>query len=222
MVISSTVGRTSHTVVEGDALVPHRVPDPVSGGGDVASAPVDEDDVEITERAELAAAVSAHGDEGHASPAPVGGPVEELGQPFVGRRRVGPAKGVPVQVVLLDERLPSRPQRHGRTVASARSAPATGAEAGAPNDVGEPRCQSRAQVVDRSRAVSISVEAWPRKSSARLSVFDGVLMVGGGLVALVVAFSLIGFVASLVWTVFKVVLLVAAIAFVVRYLFRRH
>ena len=55
-----------------------------------------------------------------------------------------------------------------------------------------------------------------------ISTFDVVLVVGGGLVALIIAISLIGFVASLIWTVFKVLLLVAAIAIVVRFLFRRR
>lgn len=54
-----------------------------------------------------------------------------------------------------------------------------------------------------------------------LSVFDVVLVVGGGLVALWIAFSLLGFVASLVWTVFKVVIVVAIVVLLVRFVFRR-
>ena len=54
-----------------------------------------------------------------------------------------------------------------------------------------------------------------------ISVFDVVLVVGGGLVALWIAFSLLGFVASLVWTVFKVVIVVAIVVLLVRFVFRR-
>jgi hypothetical protein len=55
-----------------------------------------------------------------------------------------------------------------------------------------------------------------------ISVFDVVLVGAGGLVALWIAFSLLGFVASLVWTVFKVILVVAVIFFLVRFMFRRR
>jgi hypothetical protein len=54
-----------------------------------------------------------------------------------------------------------------------------------------------------------------------MSVFDGVLVVGGGLIAILVAFWVLGFVASLVWTVFKVVIVVAIILLLVRFVFRR-
>jgi hypothetical protein len=55
-----------------------------------------------------------------------------------------------------------------------------------------------------------------------ISVFDVVLVAGGGLVALWIAFSLLGFVASLVWTVFKVILVVAVLLLFVRFVFRRR
>ncbi len=55
-----------------------------------------------------------------------------------------------------------------------------------------------------------------------ISVFDVVLVGVGGLVALWIAFSLLGFVASLVWTVFKVVIVVAILVLLVRFVFRRH
>ncbi len=54
-----------------------------------------------------------------------------------------------------------------------------------------------------------------------ISLFDVVLVVGGGLVVLWLAFSVLGFVASLVWTVFKVVVVVAVILLLVRFVFRR-
>ncbi len=55
-----------------------------------------------------------------------------------------------------------------------------------------------------------------------ISTFDVVLVVGGGLIALWIAFSLLGFVASLVWTFFKVVIVVAIIVLLVRFVFGRH
>lgn len=54
-----------------------------------------------------------------------------------------------------------------------------------------------------------------------ISLFDVALVVGGGLIALWIAFSLLGFVASLVWTVFKVVIVVAILVLLVRFVFRR-
>jgi hypothetical protein len=54
-----------------------------------------------------------------------------------------------------------------------------------------------------------------------ISVFDAVLVVGGGLIAVVVAFWVLGFVASLVWTVFKVLIVVAIVVLLVRFVFRR-
>lgn len=49
-----------------------------------------------------------------------------------------------------------------------------------------------------------------------ISLFDVVLVVVGGLFLLWVAFSLLGFVASLVWTVVKVVVVVAVVVLLVR------
>lgn len=54
-----------------------------------------------------------------------------------------------------------------------------------------------------------------------ISVFDAVLVVGGGLIAVVVAFWILGFVASLVWTVFKVLIVVAIVVLLIRFIFRR-
>ena len=59
------LARAAHAVVEGDALVPHRVPDPVGGGGDVLAALVDQHDVEVAVGAELAPAVATDGHQRH-------------------------------------------------------------------------------------------------------------------------------------------------------------
>ncbi|MBF6554957.1 MAG: hypothetical protein IVW52_02170 [Acidimicrobiales bacterium] len=55
-----------------------------------------------------------------------------------------------------------------------------------------------------------------------LSVFDGVLIVGGGIIALVVAFAVFSFVAGVVWFLVKVVLVVLLVSFVARLVFRRR
>ncbi len=55
-----------------------------------------------------------------------------------------------------------------------------------------------------------------------LSLFDGVLIVGAGIIAVVVGFAVLGALASLVWTLVKVIVIVALIMLVVRLVFRRH
>jgi hypothetical protein len=55
-----------------------------------------------------------------------------------------------------------------------------------------------------------------------LSVFDGVLIVGGGIIVVAVAVSLLGFLATVVWTVVKFIILVAVIGLVVKLVFRRR
>jgi hypothetical protein len=55
-----------------------------------------------------------------------------------------------------------------------------------------------------------------------LSVFDGVLIVGGGLIVLFVALKLFGLIVGLVWFVVKLAVVVALIALVVRLVFRRR
>ncbi len=55
-----------------------------------------------------------------------------------------------------------------------------------------------------------------------LSLFDGVLIVGGGLIAIFVAFAILSFIAGIVWFVVKVVIVVALIALVARLVFRRR
>ncbi len=55
-----------------------------------------------------------------------------------------------------------------------------------------------------------------------LTMFDGVLIAGGGLIALFVAFTLLSFIAGVMWFVIKVVVIVALVALVARLLFRRR
>jgi len=55
-----------------------------------------------------------------------------------------------------------------------------------------------------------------------LSLFDGVLIIGGGLIALFVAFEVLGFIAGVIWFLVKLVIVVALIALVVKLVFRRR
>jgi uncharacterized membrane protein SirB2 len=55
-----------------------------------------------------------------------------------------------------------------------------------------------------------------------LSLFDGVLIVGGGIIAIFVAFALLSFVAGVMWFFIKLVVVVALIAFVAKLVFGRH
>ncbi|HUY65986.1 MAG TPA: hypothetical protein VMV06_04145 [Acidimicrobiales bacterium] len=55
-----------------------------------------------------------------------------------------------------------------------------------------------------------------------LSVFDGVLIVGGGIIAIFVAFAVLSFVAGIVWFVVKVAVVVALVALVAKLVFRRR
>ena len=55
-----------------------------------------------------------------------------------------------------------------------------------------------------------------------LSLFDGVLIVGGGLIVLFVLFKVLGVIAAIGWFVIKVVVAVALIVFVARLVFRKR
>lgn len=55
-----------------------------------------------------------------------------------------------------------------------------------------------------------------------LSLFDGVLIVGGGILALIVAFWVLSFVAGLVWSVIKLAIVVGLVVLVARLVFRRR
>jgi uncharacterized membrane protein SirB2 len=54
-----------------------------------------------------------------------------------------------------------------------------------------------------------------------LSVFDGILIVGGGLIVLFVAFAVLHFIAGVVWFFVKLAIVIALIALVVKLVFRR-
>jgi hypothetical protein len=60
----------------------------------------------------------------------------------------------------------------------------------------------------------------PRRSG--LSVLDGVLIVGGGIIAVVVVLTLISAVVGIVWFVIKVALAVALVAIAARFIFRKR
>ncbi len=57
---------------------------------------------------------------------------------------------------------------------------------------------------------------------SRLTLFDGLLVVGGGLVVLFVIFKLLGFVAGVLWFGLKVLILVAIVTLLVRLVFGRR
>jgi uncharacterized membrane protein SirB2 len=57
---------------------------------------------------------------------------------------------------------------------------------------------------------------------AGLSLFDGVLIVGGGLIALFVAFAVLSFIAGIVWFVIKLAIVVVLITVVAKLVFRRR
>src|SRR5664280_1391813 len=147
--------RSSDAVVEGDPLVPHRVPDPVGGGRDVTSAAVEEDDVEVTERAELASPVATYRQEGHPLGVPRCGLIEEAGQPLVGGLGIGPTERVPAQVGPFDERLPSGSQGHERTVPPARRV----------HDLAGGRTRSCSGGESGGATWSVSLVAWPTRNA---------------------------------------------------------
>jgi uncharacterized membrane protein SirB2 len=55
-----------------------------------------------------------------------------------------------------------------------------------------------------------------------LSLFDGVLIVGGGIIAVIVAFAVLSFVAGVIWFIVKLVVVVALVALVAKLLFGRR
>ncbi len=55
-----------------------------------------------------------------------------------------------------------------------------------------------------------------------LSLFDGVLIVGGGLIALFVVFWILGVIAGVLWFLVKVAVVVALVTLVARLMFRRR
>jgi hypothetical protein len=61
-----------------------------------------------------------------------------------------------------------------------------------------------------------------QKGRSRLSFFDGVLIVGGGAIAVIVAFALLSAIVGFVWFVVKVLVVVAIVSLLARFLFRRR
>jgi hypothetical protein len=55
-----------------------------------------------------------------------------------------------------------------------------------------------------------------------LRVMDGVLLVGAGIIAIVVVFAVLSFVASLIWFVIKVIVVVAVLGGLAWLLLRRR
>lgn len=55
-----------------------------------------------------------------------------------------------------------------------------------------------------------------------LSLFDGVLIVGGGIIAIIVAFAVLSFVAGVIWFIVKLVVVVALVALVAKLVFGRR
>ncbi len=55
-----------------------------------------------------------------------------------------------------------------------------------------------------------------------MSFFDGVLIVGGGAIAVIVAFALLSAIVGFVWFVVKVLLVLAIVSLLARFLFRRR
>ena len=85
-------GGPAHRVIEMHALVPHRVPDAVGDLLDVARAVVDEHHVEVAVRAQRAAPVAAHGDQGQVPPVVARRPLGQAREPRIGLGRVAPAE----------------------------------------------------------------------------------------------------------------------------------
>ncbi len=55
-----------------------------------------------------------------------------------------------------------------------------------------------------------------------LSFFDGVLIIGGGAIAVIVAFALFSAIVGFVWFVVKVIVVLAIVSLLARFLFRRR
>lgn len=77
------------------------------------------------------------------------------------------------------------------------------------------RCRNRTE-----RGYPGGMEEQQQRSG--LSLFDGVLIIGGGLIALFVAFKVFGFIAGLVWFVIKLAVVAGLVMLVARLMFRRR
>ena len=93
-------------VIELDALVPDRVPDPVGDGLDVPVAGVDEDDVEIAVGAQRLSPVAADGQKGQVALGVLGRLVGQLGEPGVGLGGVAAAEFLALESGFVEEPAP--------------------------------------------------------------------------------------------------------------------
>ncbi len=75
---------------------------------------------------------------------------------------------------------------------------------------------------DPLRPAAASLITMAEEERRGLSLFDGVLVVGGGIIALIVAFAVLSFVAGIVWFVVKVIVVIALVALVGKLVFRRR
>jgi hypothetical protein len=182
-------------VVEVNTLVPHRIPDPIGDAGDIPSSPVDEDHIEVAERAQFPPAVTADGHQGQAPRVSAGGSIEEATEPRIGGIAVGPTECVALQIDLLDKRLASFPQGHQWTVPPRRLG---GNDRGVPTGL-------------MSAAIALIVVSDDRSG---LKTFDLVLLIGGGIIAALVAFALLHFVVGVIWFAIKFLFVIAVIGLI--------
>ncbi len=96
----------AHAVVQVHAGVPHRVPHGFRHGVDAAPSVVQQQQVEVAAGGQGAAAIAAHGEQGHPFRVPAGRPVEDSLKPDVGHRRVTPAPGAARQLTVLEKGRP--------------------------------------------------------------------------------------------------------------------
>jgi uncharacterized membrane protein SirB2 len=69
----------------------------------------------------------------------------------------------------------------------------------------------------------VAKDIQPRREERKgLSLFDGLLIVGGGIIAIVVVFAVLSFIAGIIWFVIKLAVVVALIALVVKLVFGRR
>ena len=169
--------------------------------------PVDEHHVEIAVGAELPTAVPADRHDGHPPAVTAGCLAEEVGQPLVGGIGVGPAELLAVEVGSVDQRLSLRTHGHWRTVPSPRLGPGRRA--------GSPTCRH----IDGSGDYPGGVA---QQESSGLRLFDAVLLVGAGAIAIVVVIFVITSVLSIVWFLIKAAIVVAVIAALGMFLLRRR
>ncbi len=115
------LARPPHRMVQPNPFVPDRVPDGVGDGLYVATAGMEEHDIEVAEGAERASPVPSDGKKCQVTVIFSQSPVRHGGEPFVGLRRVRPAEFVTLELGPGQEGATSFPERrvsgHGGNVA---------------------------------------------------------------------------------------------------------